>query len=124
MGVAGRRVGVAVAGGLVGAGGTGVCVGVSVATTVGVFVGTSVVVDVGLSSGVGVAVSVGTCEGLGVLVGVGVTEGEGAMRDDSGHVQLMVIIAANVAARMANLCPMEHPSVRRPLLLSMISFFK
>jgi hypothetical protein len=119
--VGGRRVGVAVAGRLVG---TGVDVGVCVAAMVGVSVGTSVGVGVGVSSGVGVVVSVGTGEGLGVLVGVGVTVGEGAMSDVSGHVQLMVIIAASVAARIANLCPVDHPSVRPALLLSMRSFLR
>ncbi len=101
-----------------GVGGTVVGVGVSIGSEVGVAAGISVGPRVGLSSGVGVAVSVGTCEGLGVLVGVGVTEGEGAKSDDSGHVQLMVIIAANAASTRANLRIIEHPDPRSSPCLS------
>jgi len=97
VGVAGRRVGVARAGRLVGVGGTGVNGGVDVATRAGVSVGASVAVGEGCVSGVGVTLQVAEADGLGVLVGVGVTEGGRATEESSGQVQLTVIIAATIA---------------------------
>jgi len=100
VGVGRRRVGVAVGGRWVAVGGTGVNVGVAVARVVGVTVGVSVTVGVGVSVGVGVWIGVAVNGGVGVLVAVGVAVGAGAMRDQTGQVQLtVIIIGANIIAR-------------------------
>ena len=97
VGVAGRRVGVARAGRLVGVGGTGVNGGVDVATRAGVSVGANTAVGEGCVSTVGVTVDVAEADGLGVLVGVAVTAGGRPTEESRGHVQLKVIIAATIA---------------------------
>lgn len=98
MGVAGRRVGVAVGGRCVGEGGTGVDVGVSITTGARVSVGVPVAVGAGVSVGVDVKV------GFGVLVGVAVTVGGRPMKDVRGQLQLMVtIIPTDAIPRTATL---------------------
>jgi hypothetical protein len=97
VGVAGRRVGVAVASGLVAVGGTEVSEAVGVGIRVGVSVGATVAVGDGGVSGVGVTVEVAEADGLGVLVGVGVTVGVRATEESSGQAQLMASIAATTA---------------------------
>ncbi len=94
--MAGRLVGVAVAGRRVAVGGTGVKVGVSVTAGVGVSVG------VGVSTGVAVWVSVGVNVGLGVLVGVGVGVG-GPMKDAKEQPRRLTM--AKTATAMAPTVP-------------------